>query len=163
MSNDYIHWRENMDMPYLRAEHLKPKERRVLTIKEVRKELMPEIPGKSQEEHQNVAYFEEEELPMVLNVTNCETIEQLYGTGNILEWVGKKIQIFATKTKVKGQSIPCLRVDKVIPKSDEITYYCSVCGKEISKDLYDKSVAKYGKPYCSKECLETDTNGKQVL
>ena len=161
--SDYVHWRDNMDMPYLRAEHLKPKERRVLTIKEVRKELMPKLPGKNDaDEHQNVAYFEENVLPMVLNVTNCETIEGLYGTGNVLEWAGKKIQIFATKTKVAGKLIPCLRVDKVIPESDKIIYNCSVCGKEITKETYDASVARFGKPYCSKKCYELDTNGEQL-
>ena len=166
----YVHWREFMDMPYLRAEMFAPKERKVLTIKEVKREVMPRLPGKNAvdengnpvEEHMPVAYFEEDILPMVLNATNCEVIEELYGTGEPSKWVGKKIQVFATKTKVAGKQVPCLRVEKVIPTTQEVTYHCSVCGKEISKDTYDKSVAKYGKPYCSKECLDEDQNGKPV-
>ena len=31
-------------------------------------------------------------------------------------------------------------------------YTCSVCGKEISENLYKKSVAKYGVAFCSSEC-----------
>lgn len=162
--SEYVHWRDNMDMPYLRAEHLKPKEKRVLTIKEVRKELMPKLPGKHDDgdEHQNVAYFVEDVLPMVLNVTNCQTIEELYGTGNVLDWAGKRIQIFATKTKIAGKLVPCLRVDKVIPTSNEVTYVCCVCGKPMRKDAYDMSVAQLGKPYCSKACYELDTNGQKI-
>lgn len=34
------------------------------------------------------------------------------------------------------------------------TYACLVCGKEISSDLYNKSMKKYGAPLCSKECLD---------
>ena len=163
--SEYVHWREYMDMPYLRAEMLAPKERRVLTIKEVKRELMPKLPGKHDDvdEHQPVAYFVEDVLPMVLNVTNCQTIEELYGIGEPSKWAGLKIQIFATKTKVAGKLVPCLRVDKVKPTSNEITYSCCVCGAPITKETYDKSVAQFGKPYCSKKCYELDTNGKQLL
>lgn len=162
--SEYKHWREYMDMPYLRAEMLAPKERRVLTIKEVKRELMPKLPGKHDDvdEHCPVAYFEEDVLPMVLNVTNCQTIEELYGEGEPTKWAGKKIQIFATKTKVAGKLVPCLRVDKVKPTSTEITYSCCVCGNQMTKEAYDKSVARFGKPYCSKECYETDTNGAKI-
>ena len=162
--SEYVHWREYMDMPYLRAEMLAPKERRVLTIKEVKREVMPKLPNKHDDvdEHQPVAYFEEDILPMVLNVTNCQTIEELYGIGEPSKWGGLKIQVFATKTKVAGKLVPCLRIDKVIPKSEEITYTCCVCGAVIGKPTYDKSVARFGKPYCSKECYEADTIGQKI-
>lgn len=162
--NEYVHWREFMDMPYLRAEMLAPKERKVLTIKEVRKEVMPKLPGRSSDadEHQPVAYFEEDVLPMVLNVTNCQTIEDLYGIGEPAKWAGLKIQIFATKVKVKGELVPCLRVDKVKPVSSEVTYSCCVCGKTITKEIYNASVSRFGKPYCSQECYNKDQNGEKI-
>jgi len=156
---DYIHWRENMDMPYLRAENLLPGEVRVLTIKEVKKELMPKIPGRNEDEHQNVAYFEEEGiLPMVLNVTNCETITAIYGTPNILEWAGKKIAIYEGKTSMgKKGSVPCLRIKKFRPD------VCVFCGKELEPALYNGSIKKYGKPYCSGECKDKDLKGVNVI
>lgn len=168
---EYVHWREYMDMPYLRAEMLAPKERRVLTIKEVKREVMPSMPGQPRrvdengnpvDEHQPVAYFVEDVLPMVLNVTNCQTIEELYGIGEPSKWGGLKIQIFATKTKVAGKLVPCLRVDKVKPTSNAITYSCCVCGEPITKETYDRSVARFGKPYCSQKCYELDTNGAKI-
>lgn len=157
----YEHWRNLTSLDYLRAELFAPKEKKVLTIKEIKREKLTDKNGKIEEKP--VAYFEEDVLPMVLNVTNCTTIEKLYGTGNIYEWIGKKIQIIATKTKVAGESVPCLRIESVIPTSNEPKYYCSVCGKEITKAVYEGSLKKYGKAYCGKECLEADTNGKQLL
>ena len=158
---NFAHWRALCDLSYLRAECFAPKEKKVLTIKSVVKEKVTSNNGEVEEKP--VAHFEENVLPMVLNVTNCKMIEKLYGTGNIYEWIGKKIQIFATKTKVAKEMVPCLRIEDVIPTSNEVQYLCSVCGKPISKQTYDGSIAKYGKPYCSKECLEKDTKGEQLL
>lgn len=162
MEENYRHWRQNTDLKYLRAECFMPKERKVLTIKRVVQEEIISKNGDS--DYKNVAYFEEPGvLPMVLNVTNCETIEKLYGTGNTYDWVGKKIQIFATKTKVAGETVPCLRIENTVPQTDKVVYLCSVCGKEISKDAYDKSVSKFGKPYCSKECYQKDKGEEDLL
>lgn len=157
----YEHWRNLTDLSHLRAECFAPGEKKVLTIKEIKRETLTDQSGKMEEKP--VAYFKEDVLPMVLNVTNCKMIEKIYGTGNIYEWIDKKIQVGATKTKVAGVTVPCLRIENVIPKSVEPQYRCSVCGKEISKDIYEKSIKHYGKAYCSKECLEEDSKGKQLL
>lgn len=157
----YEHWRNLTDLSHLRAECFAPKEKKVLTIKNVVREKVTSNNGTIEEKP--VAYFEENILPMVLNVTNCKMIEKIYGTGNIYDWIGKKIQVIATKTKVAGESVACLRIENVIPTTNEPKYYCAVCGKEITKDIYDKSIKHYGKPYCSKECLEEDSKGKQIL
>lgn len=161
MPENYNHWRNLTDLSHLRAECFAPKEKKVLTIKEIKQEKI--ISNNGEADLKPVAYFKEDVLPMVLNVTNCKMIEKLYGTGNIYDWVGKKIQVFATKTKVAGQFVPCLRIEDVIPTSNEVQYLCSVCGKPIPKTTYEQSIAKYGKPYCSKECLDADTKGEQLL
>lgn len=157
----YEHWRNLTDCDHLRAELFAPKEKKVLTIKDIKREQLTSQNGAVEEKP--VAYFEEGALPMVLNVTNCKMIEKLYGTGNIYEWIGKKIQVVATKTKVAGELVPCLRIENVVPATNEAKYFCSVCGKEISKATYEGSIKKYGKAFCSKECLEADTKGKQLL
>lgn len=157
----YEHWRNLTDCDHLRAELFAPKEKKVLTIKDIKREKLTSQNGAVEEKP--VAHFEEDVLPMVLNVTNCKMIEKLYGTGNIYEWIGKKIQVVATKTKVAGESVPCLRIENVIPTTNEPKYYCSVCGNEIAKATYEGSIKKYGKAFCSKECLEADTKGKQLL
>lgn len=157
----YEHWRNLTDLTHLRAECFAPKEKKVLTIKDIKREKLTAQNGTIEEKP--VAYFQEDVLPMVLNVTNCKMIEKIYGTGNIYEWIGKKIQVIATKTKVAGELVPCMRIENIVPTSNEPKYYCSVCGKEITKDYYERGITTYGKAYCSKTCLETDTKGKQIL
>lgn len=162
MTNEYTHWRELMDPKFLRAECFAPGERKIVTIKKIAREEITN-PKIQRSEVKTVAYFEEDVKPLVLNVTNQETIEKVLGTGNIYEWVGKKIQLFATKTRLKSESVPCIRVENVQVTSDKIKLTCCVCGKEIDEKTYKGSVAKYGKPYCGAECLKTDTEGKDLL
>lgn len=158
----YQHWRNFTDLKYLRAELFSPKEEKVLTISRVVREQVKSNTGQISEKP--VAYFVEPDvLPMVLNATNCKVIEQLYETGNIYDWIGKKIQVFATSTKVAGEQVPCLRVRKIIPKSQQPEYKCSVCGKDITEKTYHSSKEKYGNAYCSKECLDKDKNGENIL
>ena len=162
MTNDFVHWRELMDPKFLRAELFAPGERKVVTIKEIVREDITN-PKLQMTEAKTVAYFEEDVKPLVLNVTNQETIEKVLGTGNVREWIGRKIQLFATKTKVRGQAVPCIRVENVAPQTHEVIYSCCVCGKPITKEFYEGSVKKYGKPYCSGACRDRDTLGEVVL
>lgn len=162
MTNEYVHWRELMDPKFLRAECFAPGERKVVTIKEiVREEVMNPKINKS--EMKTVAYFVEDIQPLVLNVTNQQIIEKVLGTGNIFEWPGKKIQLWATQTRLKGLPVPCVRVEDVKVTSDTPKLTCCVCGKEIDEKTYKGSVSKYGKPYCSADCLKTDQEGKDLL
>lgn len=162
MANDYVHWRNLTDTNHLRAEVFRPGEEKVLTIKEVKKEEV--FNGNNKKELRPVVYFEEKEvLPMVLNVTNCKAIENLYATGNVNEWIGKKIQVFTTRTKVGKETVPCLRIRNFVPESNEPEYKCSVCGVKINKETYDKTLAKFGKAYCGKECYEKETKGEDLL
>jgi hypothetical protein len=157
-------WKNLANYDYLGAYSLQGVAEEVtLTIKLVKKERVTANGGAS--EDCIVAYFEETNKdnvvvkPMVLNKTNCKIIEKLYNTPFIEEWVGKQITIYATTTKFARDIVPCLRIRNELPKV--VTYNCSVCGKEISKAMYDGSIAKYGKAYCSKECLEKDNNTKE--
>lgn len=163
MENNYIHWKNLTDSPYLGHWSITPGEDIVATISGVTQEKIVSEGGKS--ELCPVLHFGEKEIkPMVLNSTNAKTIEKLYNTPNVYEWVGKKIQIFATTTNFGAKhGVPCLRIRPNIPASAEPEYHCSVCGKVISKDVYSKSVAKYGKAYCSKECLDKETKGEDLL
>ena len=75
--NKYEHWRNLTDLTHLRAECFAPKEKKVLTIKDIKREKLTSQNGLVEEKP--VAYFEEDVLPMVLNVTNLETITPLRG------------------------------------------------------------------------------------
>jgi hypothetical protein len=69
--------------------------------------------GKSREA-KGVLYFHGRDKGLVLNATNCRTIEDAYGTESD-DWPGKSIELFSTETDFQGKRVPCVRVR--IPKS----------------------------------------------
>ena len=172
LNEDYLsqtqnHWRNLMDKNHFRAEMLYDKEGEpfevVLTISDIKKEDVVSSGGNVSQKP--VAYFEEEGvLPLVLNATICTAIEKAYKTGSVLEWIGKKIQLYPYTTSFgKNKNVPCVRVRDFAPEMETAVYHCSHCGKEITYKTYRLSIKKYGKAYCSGECLAEDTKGKQIL
>lgn len=108
------HWKQNFDYRFTGAYELSPGEEKTLTIKSVGKEEVKDESGRGQ--LCMVAYFVEASKPMILNKTNCKTIEKLYGPF-IEEWVGKRIIIAASKVKAFGETVDALRVKKAVPQS----------------------------------------------
>jgi len=111
-----------------------------------------------------VITFEETNKKFVCNDTNGGLITKALGSANLAEWVGKRIQLYSNhKVKFGKDLVSAIRVRPVAPTTSEPEYHCSVCGKVINKSTYDGSITKYGKAYCSGECLNEDKNGKDVL
>ncbi len=67
--------------------------------------------------------------PMVLNITNTKTIAALYG--DLYDrWVGKSIQVYATKVKAFGAVTTALRVRPIIPaNSNDLQQYVDQLNK----------------------------------
>lgn len=152
-----MHWKNLTDYKYLGAYSLEGiTDEITLTIKSVKVERVTSPGGASDD--CIVAHFEETNVkgvtvkPMVLNATNCKTIESVYGTGDVDEWIGKKIIVFSTTVRFQRDYVPCLRIKAEQPKEE--VRYCIVCGKVISEKIYNASIAKYGFAVCSKECLD---------
>lgn len=61
-----------------------------------------------------VMTFKDKAKKFVVNVTNQRTIKDLYGP-EILEWVGKRITLYPTKTGFAGKQVDCLRVRDQVP------------------------------------------------
>jgi len=57
--------------------------------------------------------------PMILNATNSKTIEALYGTPFIEDWVGKRVIIYVANERIKGEQIDCLRIKNYKPEAVE--------------------------------------------
>ena len=47
--------------------------------------------------------------PLVLNATNAEAIAAIYGD-RPSQWLGKKIVLYVTTTKLSGKTVNCIRV-----------------------------------------------------
>lgn len=152
------HWKNVMDYQYLGAYSLSAAnvERIVLTIQNVKPEEVKGENGKV--DVLPVVYFEESSVkgvlvkPMVFNKTNCKVMENLYSPF-LEDWVGKRVEVYLTETKLKRDLVPCLRIEKkILPPID---YHCSICGKELeNKAQYNAIIEKYGVLVCGKECVE---------
>ena len=80
----------------------------------IRELLVEEIGQGKSAEPKGVLYFSDFDKGMVLNVTNCRTIEDGYGTETDA-WPGKSIELFSAKVDFKGDRVDAVRVR--VPKS----------------------------------------------
>lgn len=107
-----------------------------------------------------VARFEEKELPMVLNVTNCDTIAEVTGTDKLAEWIGRKIIVGTSKVKAFGKVHDAIRVRS--QKPDEQIYICEGCGQPIRpaarkqpSELVEISMRNCGRKLCL-ACMQAE-------
>lgn len=112
------HWKKEFNYDYLGSYSLLPGEEKTLTIKETKKQKVKGADGKEQECF--VAYFAENEKPMILNKTNCKVISKIYSTPYVEEWKGIKIVVYAVQVKAFGDMVDALRVKNINPDVDLI-------------------------------------------
>lgn len=100
------HWKILQNPDFIGAYWLPPGEDVTVTIDHVVREMITGTGGKKEE--CTVAHLKGVK-PFILNATNCKTIAKLYGN-YIEDWAGKKITLFATTTKMGGETVECLRI-----------------------------------------------------
>lgn len=148
------HWKNLADYTYLGAYSLNDKKEMTITIKDIKQELVTGNAGRK--ENCIVAYFSDSDKPMILNKTNCKTIQKVYGTPNIEEWCGKKITIFASTTSLAGETVECLRIRPYPPTPEKPAPKCEGCGANIvgmgkmtAEGIAVYTEKKYGKKLCA--------------
>ena len=151
------HWKNLSNFDYFGAYSFNESKEAILTIKEVKRERVTNNTGSSEDcvvvKFDELRYNGIVVKPMIMNKTNCKIIEELYGEF-VEDWLGKKVIVYVTTTKVARETVPCLRIKREIP-----TFKCVVCGKEIEEKIYNGALAKYGVAVCSAECLEKNNKG----
>lgn len=60
--------------------------------------------------------FKERKEAMILNLTNRETLVDLYGD-DTEDWEGKRITVYPTKVLFEGKKVGCVRIKDEVPKS----------------------------------------------
>lgn len=103
---DKTHWKRLINPDYIGAYSLNEGEDLTVKINFVQVEEITGSGGKK--EHCTVAHLVNEK-PMILNVTNSKTIAKLYGP-YIEDWQGKLITLFASTTRLAGETVECLRI-----------------------------------------------------
>lgn len=109
------HWKTQFNYKWLGAYCLPDGKDVVLTIREMKRE---EVVGDSGNKEQClIAYFHENSKPMIINKTNCKTLEKLFKTPIIEEWSNKQIQVGAAQVKAFGSVVDALRIRPFLPAS----------------------------------------------
>ena len=149
------HWKRLINPDYLGAYSLESGEDMILTISAVKREMITGTGGKKEE--CPVCHWQENQKPMILNVTNMKAIAKMYGP-YIENWAGKRVQIYASTTKFGGETVECLRIRKEPPEDARIP--CEECGQFIAPafsmsatQLAAYTKKKYGKNLCA-ECAK---------
>lgn len=121
MEETKTHWKKLTNPDYLGAYSLDEGKDLILTIKEVRREMVTGADGKKEE--CTVAHFVQKAKPMILNVTNCKAITKAYDTPYIEEWAGVSVRIYVAKVKAFGETVEALRIkpQKQVIKLPELT------------------------------------------
>ena len=157
------HYKKLINPDYLGAYSLEPGQDMILTIKSVGKEVITGAGGKKEE--CIVCHWQENQKPMILNVTNCKTISKMLKTPYVEKWAGHKVQIYADTTRFGGEMVECLRIRKDTPEAAEIA--CEECGQFIqpafnmtASQLAAYTKKKYGKVLCA-ECAKEKKEEKK--
>ena len=107
------HWKKEFNYDYMGSYSLPDGKDVILTIKETRKEKVTGTAGKKEDCF--VCYFQESDKPMILNRTNCKTIEKIYKSPFIEDWPGLRIQLGIDTVSAFGESVEALRIRNVKP------------------------------------------------
>ncbi len=114
-------WKRLMNPDYIGAYILEPDQELTLTIDKV---VCGTIKGeKGREDVKPVAYFKEKYKPMILNNTNCASIEFLTGSDLPDDWAGHKITIYAEPTTYNKQTVEALRIRTTKPQKTKEEVY----------------------------------------
>lgn len=105
------HWKKLMNPDYIGAYWLTPGEDATVVIDYVLREVITGTGGKKEE--CSVAHLKNGVKPFILNATNSKTIAKLYGPF-IEDWSGCPITLYATTTRLAGDTVECLRVRPVV-------------------------------------------------
>lgn len=107
MSDDKkTHWKRLINPDYIGAYALPPGMDMTVEIASVGREKVV-VSGGKKEDHTVVKL--KGQKPLILNSTNSKSIARLYGP-YIEDWAGKKITLYASTTKLAGDTVECLRI-----------------------------------------------------
>lgn len=103
---DKTHWKRLINPDYIGVYALPPGMDMTVEIESVGVEKVT-VTGGKKEPHTVVRL--KGQKPWILNATNSKSIARLYGP-YIEDWAGKKVTLFASTTKLAGETVECLRV-----------------------------------------------------
>lgn len=159
------HWKQLVNPDYIGAYSLPNGEDLIVKIISVARGMVTGVGGRTEE--CTIAQIENQK-PFILNNTNCKTIAKLAGTPFIEEWSGKSIQLFASTTQLKGETVECLRIRDFKPQvkkpdlKKEDSKIWDAATNKISSVGFEKAIEAIEKHYTisdeTKQLLKDETN-----
>lgn len=150
------HWKKLENPEYIGAYAFQPGETKTVTIRSVGREMVTGPDGKSEE--CTVVRFQENEKPLILNVTNAKMVSRLAGSPYIEQWPGTAIILGVEKVKAFGDVVDAVRVQRqkpVQPEQGKPIPACQDCGGPIegtekvsARAIVTAGIKKYGAPLC---------------
>jgi hypothetical protein len=114
MTQKKTHWKSVAhDDRYIGAHSLPNGEDMTVTIVRVEEQQNVQMGG-GKKEDLCVCHLAECK-PMILNMTNRETLAELFKTPWIEEWPGRRFTVYASKTKFGAKMVDCLRIRPKLP------------------------------------------------
>lgn len=107
------HWKKLDNPNYLGAYSLQDGENREINAV-IDRVVVEDVKTDRGSEPCKVAYLKGLK-PMILNATNCKTIEKLFNSPYIDDWAGETITLYVAKIRAFGSDMEALRVRNVAP------------------------------------------------
>ena len=112
------HWKQLVNSNYIGCYSLPEGKDMKVTIESVVKEEIVGAKGKKQDK---AVIHLKGQKPMIINVTNFNTLTDLFSTPYVEDWIGKSFTIFASTALYAGQTVEALRIRKVAPIKPKLT------------------------------------------
>lgn len=113
---EHWHWKKAFPTDYFGHQHL-PEDGSdtIVAIKDVKVERVNNSRGGGDD--QLIVYITAEPEKWIVNKTNAKMIEKVAGSGDVFDWIGKKIQLYKTKTSSPEGLVDCVRVREFPPNN----------------------------------------------
>ena len=144
MAGSKTHWKQLHDYNYLGA-YMMPVDGAdlTLTIKDAKQDMI-EGDGGKKDKCCVISFAEKDTKPMIVNATNSRTIEKLYGSPYIEDWIGKKVTLYVAKVKAFGDVMDALRIRDFKPKDDKLNVIKALAKLNAAASLAELQVAYMG-------------------
>ena len=120
MSNDQdkTHWKKLTNTNYIGSYALQPGKDLVVTITEVKKEMVKDATGS---ESECLIVHLQNQKPLICNKTNAKSIAKAVGSPFIEDWKGKQIALYIASVRAFGETVDGLRVRPTTVKTKALS------------------------------------------
>ena len=115
---DKTHWKKLTNTNYLGSYALQPGKDLVVTITDVKKEMVKDATGS---ESECLIVHLQNQKPLICNKTNAKSIAKAVGSPFIEDWKGKQIALYIASVRAFGETVDGLRVRPTTVKTKALS------------------------------------------